>query len=131
MKKVIIRKAPAPFSRGIPEASLSLPDLLREVYFEKESYDVLMAAYKSEDDRNNYFYTGYAVNESCVLVIDAHITLYRLHERTVNPNEEKVPWRYYCTSIYLGDSWWFDDSEIIDDLLSLNSVDFLLKYKGI
>lgn len=39
-------------------------------------------------------------------------------------------WAYMSSKKYLGDSWWFDDKEILKDVQKMNTIEFLEKYKG-
>lgn len=41
-----------------------------------------------------------------------------------------VPWRYADSEKYLGDTWWYSDTEILHDLSHLDLLTFLERYKG-
>lgn len=45
-------------------------------------------------------------------------------------NKYLVPWWYASGELYVGDTWWFDEYEIISDLSKLSMLDFFYKYKG-
>ena len=110
-----------------------MTDFLKIVYTDPEPYELLKKTYEehTREKKSALFCTAYLLGKDLAVVIDQHITFCTLCERTENPNEKRIPWRYICNSRYMGDTWWFTDEEIISDLMELNSMDFLLKYKGI
>lgn len=139
MEKIILRKKDAPHaaSNYIKYESMGSPgdltDFLKIVYKDPEPYELLKKTYEehTRENKSDHFCTAYLLGKDLAVVIDQHITFCTLCERTENPNEKRIPWRYICSSRYMGDTWWFTDEEILSDLMELNSVDFLLKYKGI
>ena len=45
-------------------------------------------------------------------------------------SEQLFPWVYMDSKKYLGDTWWFDDDEVLNDIQKMHMIDFLEKYKG-
>ena len=64
------------------------------------------------------------------IVIDEHIYLYHYELDMCKQQNEIIPWEYMDSKKYIGDTWWFDDEEIINDIQQLPLTDFLEKYKG-
>ena len=139
MEKVIIRskKSAHPSSNYVnrhykKEATKNIDALLAIVYDDNESYEKLINEYNNiiNGGNSSLFLCAYLLKNGYAVVLDSHITLYKLCMRS-EEDEGKILWSYYSSSKYLGDTWWFSDNEILMDLSSLSIVDFLLKYKGL
>lgn len=65
---------------------------------------------KKEGTSRNFYLKDNAIR----IVIDEHITIYGNHDN----------------GIYIADTWWSDDDEIIYDLSNLHMIDFGKKYKA-
>lgn len=104
---------------------------LKSVLRENVSYEELYEEYLNlcNGNESKYFNYGYLVNESYAVVITDHIYLY--HYVKSDQDFFNLPWIYPDGKIFLGDTWWFTDEEILDDLVHLNTYGFLDKYKGI
>lgn len=100
-------------------------ETLRIVYQEEDDFDKLMVDYTdfSLKGKSPFFEWGYLVSPEFVLCIGEHISFCHLDEDT-----HIFPWKYIDRGIYLADSWWFDDDEIVNDAISLSTIDFLMKY---
>lgn len=107
--------------------------VLREVFKEKtNSYQQLQEEYRKflEGGESSLFATMYVLNPSFGVVIDEHIYLYHCFADTIRMQEEVLPWIYMESKKYLGDTWWFEPEEIINDLHEMTIYDFLEKYRG-
>lgn len=139
MKKIIIRKRASvhPTSNYINKHYNKQPPnvntLLNVVYEDDESYTKLQEEYTNalKGLENDFFMSAYLIDNKYAVVLDSHITLYKLCTPSKEEDEKVIPWRYYSRSKYLGDTWWFSDDEIIQDLHDLPILAFMTKYKGI
>lgn len=41
-----------------------------------------------------------------------------------------VPWYYTDGQVYLGDTWWETDAEIVKNIQTLSVIEFIKNYKG-
>ena len=140
MEKVIIRSkiSAHPSSNYVNrhyknEAKKNINTLLSIVYDDNESYEKLINEYNNtiNGENSSFFLCAYLLKNGYAVVLDSHITLYKLCVPSEEEDESKILWSYYSSSKYLGDTCWFSDNEILMDLSSLSIVDFLLKYKGL
>ena len=147
MEKVIIRTQLAQgisskMIRMSDEAICSLEELcarngkdivLKDVFAENSlSYKQLYEQYQEylENDKNKEFETMYLLGSGFGVVISEHIYLCHVNESVFNQQESVFPWRYVESKKYVGDSWWYEDHEIINDMQKLSLLKFLEKYKG-
>jgi hypothetical protein len=95
-----------------------------DLRFLEEKYNEVL---QSGND-NEYFITGFKLREDMAITINEHIYLYRIisHERLQSP----IKWYYVDQKLYIADSWWETDEEILNDVHSLSFVDFFIKYKA-
>lgn len=95
-----------------------------DIRFLEEKYN---EALQSGND-NQYFITGFKLREDMAIKIDEHIYVYRIisHERLQSPFQ----WYYVDQKLYIADSWWETDEDILNDVHSLSFVDFFIKYKA-
>ena len=146
MEKVIIRKQTlhALSSRIIQryDTSYSLEELcikygkenvLKDIFSEDSlSYKELCEKYQEcyEKESNNEFEIMYVLNSGFGVVINENIFLCYFNEELFNQQKAIFPWRYVESKKYIGDSWWYEDYEIVDDIQKLSLIQFLEKYKG-
>ena len=78
---------------------------------------------------NKYFKNAYKLKKDLALTISEHITIYRIAKDYIVDKERIVPWYYVEKEIYIADSWWETDEDIIHDINTLSFIDFLVKYK--
>ncbi len=78
---------------------------------------------------NEFFKFAYKLNETLALIIDQHITICRIVDDFIIGESRIVPWYYIQSQIYMADSWWEEDSDIIRDFYTLPFIEFLAKYK--
>ena len=140
MEKVIVRSriSAHPSSNYINkhyenELQKNVNTLLAVVYEDDESYEKLIKEYNNtlNGESSTYFFCSYLLENGYAVVLDSHITIYKLCTPSKEKDENKILWRYYSNSKYLGDTWWFSDDEIIRDLSTLSIVEFLKKYRGL
>ncbi len=147
MEKILIRQhvVPAQSSRIIDalHTSASLEQLLTkekleiiisQVFQEKESFAFLQNEFRlfNYNQDSIYFALLYDLGNSLGLLIDSHITLFSLPDTKLMSEELKLfGWCYPLGQHYLGDTWWYSDQEILDDLFSLRIHEFIQKYRGI
>ncbi len=84
-----------------------------------------------QNGNTNYFSWMYELQPNFGVIIDSHITLCHYDADAVQQQSMEFGWSYIDNKKYLGDTWWFEDQEIIHDLTQLSVVEFFQKYKGI
>ena len=82
---------------------------------------------QSQND-NEYFITGLKLRDDMAIKINEHIYVYRIinHEKL----QGHFSWYYVEQKLYIADSWWETDEDILRDFHSLSFVDFFIKYKA-
>lgn len=110
-------------------------DYILEKVFEetKLSYQQLLIEYNkfiNDCKENSLFANMYVISPQFGVVIDAHIYLYHMNPDIARASEQLFPWVYMDSKKYLGDTWWFDDDEVLNDIQKMHMIDFLEKYKG-
>lgn len=110
-----------------------LQNVLKTIFDENElTYQQL------SDEYNKFIYDGsgsvfawlYRINPRFGITIDEHIYLYHYDSKLSLLQNELFGWEYMDSKKYIGDSWWFEDVEILEDIQRLSILDFLEKYKG-
>jgi len=91
-----------------------------------KSYEQLI---NSDQKENENFIRAYKINESFGLFLDANIYLFHLFSKG-SISTDIVPWYYSDGQIYLGDTWWENDEEIIESIQTLSVLEFYERYKG-
>ncbi|GAA0741798.1 hypothetical protein [Clostridium oceanicum] len=79
---------------------------------------------------NKYFKIMYKLNDEFCVSIKEHIYLYHLVPMIEINNDMILPCNYVDSKMYIGDTWWQDDEEILGDLKKLSIIDFIKKYKA-
>ena len=112
---------------------LGTAQVLKEIYQDDVDPDVLGREYHRflDGSSSDYFRWMYIVDEKFGVVLDAHIDLYKFDSQIAELQKERIPWIYPESKKYLGDTWWFEDDEILEDLKKLPVIEFLDKYRGI
>lgn len=108
-------------------------DILEKVFDEKmTNYQELLEAYNQlvNGENSEEFEIMYLIKENFGIVINEHIYLCYSNEKFRVQQEQVFPWCYIESKKYLGDTWWFEDSEILNDIQNLSIIDFVEKYKG-
>ena len=91
-----------------------------------KSYENLI---NSDQKENADFIKAYKINESFGVFLDANIYLFHLFSKG-SISTDIVPWYYSDGQIYLGDTWWEEDKEIIESIQTLSVLEFYERYKG-
>lgn len=107
-------------------------DLLKSTVKETVAFSTLLQEYQKAfmSQESSLFVKMYQINKTSGIVIDQNIYLYHCDHSPVWITHEDSKWAYMSSKKYIGDSWWFDDSEILSDIQKLTIVEFLEKYKG-
>jgi hypothetical protein len=79
---------------------------------------------------NEYFEIVYKIRDDMAIKITEHIYIYHLISNLCICGERLVPWDCSDGKVYICDSWWNDDDEILNDLIELSYMDFIVKYKA-
>ena len=98
----------------------------------KITYQELNTKYNDflENNSNEDFEIMYVLNSGFGIVINEHIYLCHCNEEIFNQQKSLFPWVYVESKKYIGDSWWFETDEIIEDIQNLSFLKFMEKYKG-
>jgi len=147
MEHIIIRtkEIPAQSSRIIDELHeygnlekliqlKSAEYVISHVFQEEDPLTVLQekAASFQGGNPDSHFSQVLLLGDSLGLSIDSHIILYSLPEETLLAEELKLfGWCYPLGHHYLGDTWWYSNEEILSDLDSMKTHEFIKKYRGI
>ena len=110
-----------------------LDSALKDIFGESDlTYQQLYDEYKRfvYDGSGTAFSWLYKINSSFGITIDEHIYLYHYDSTISESQKELFGWEYMDSKRYMGDSWWFGEEEILDDIQRLSVVDFMEKYKG-
>ena len=143
MRQIVIRKGPVPALNSRVSLMgcgfsihISCPETADALLKDAVNETVPLAALLEEFRRftagqpSALFARMYQLSETSGLVIDQNIYLYHCDVCPVWVEAEEARWAYMGGKKYLGDSWWFDDDEILKDVREMNVVAFLEKYKG-
>lgn len=103
-------------------------DIIEEKLESSLIYNSYFEALNSEKD-NNLFKVAYKIRDDIAITITEHIHVCRIAEDFFYDNERIIPWYCIESYIYIADSWWEDDKDIIKDFSTLSYIDFLVKYK--
>ena len=143
-QKIVIRKSPViPYcgsmveweerqtEQAFPAKEENLEFLISSVFRETLSLGKLQEEYRSflRTGKSQYFAWCYRLSSETGVVIDHHITLYHIIPDDVFWQKEFLDWYYPRGSKYLADTWWFDDEEVLQDLIHLSPLSFFEKYK--
>jgi hypothetical protein len=78
---------------------------------------------------NDSFAIMYKLDDEFCISITENIYLYHIVSGIEIANESVLPWTYVDSKLFLGDSWWESDEDIISDIQNLSVLDFIKKYK--
>jgi hypothetical protein len=80
---------------------------------------------------NDSFVVMYKLDDELCISITENIYLYHIVSGIEIANETVLPWTYVDSKLFLGDSWWENDKDIISDIQNLPVMEFIKKYKMI
>lgn len=107
--------------------------VLRNIFDENEfTFSQLSSEYEQflNGVGGTVFAWMYKINTKFGIVIDEHIYLYHYDSSLSSSQNTLFGWEYMDSKKYLGDTWWSNDNEIVEDIQRLTILDFLEKYKG-
>lgn len=79
------------------------------------------------EDEN--FKIAYRVREDMAIRITDHIYVCRIADDFIADSKRIIPWYCMESEIYIADTWWEEDDEILNDFITLSYMDFIVKYK--
>ncbi|KLU74978.1 hypothetical protein [Clostridium botulinum] len=98
---------------------------LKDSKLYKSYLEVLNTGNDNED-----FFRAYKITEQLAVKIDQHIHICPIsYDTFFNDNDRLLPWHCIEAKIYLADSWWDTDEEILEDFRTLSFLDFIIKHK--
>jgi len=100
-----------------------------ELLEDSSLYELYKLALESQQD-NDYFKILYKISDEFAVHLTENIYLYHLIPKKGEIYSSITPWFYADSKKYFGDTWWENDSVIINDLINHSVVEFLEKYKG-
>ncbi|WFR55935.1 hypothetical protein QA584_20270 [Anaerocolumna sp. AGMB13025] len=80
---------------------------------------------------NDSFVVMYKLDDEFCISITENIYLYHIVSGIEIANKTVLPWTYVDSKLFLGDSWWESDKDIIFDIQNLPVMEFIKKYKMI
>lgn len=80
---------------------------------------------------NDSFVVMYKLDDEFCISITENIYLYHIVSGIEIANKTVLPWTYVDSKLFLGDSWWESDKDIISDIQNLPVMEFIKKYKMI
>lgn len=107
--------------------------VLEKIFLENTfSFQELLKEYEkfAEGEENTLFADMYILSPNFGIVIDEHICLYHCNPDIFYAQKNTLPWIYMESKKYIGDTWWFKDEEILQDIQKLSIIEFLEKYRG-
>jgi hypothetical protein len=79
---------------------------------------------------NEYFHTMYKIKDDLAAKLSEHIHLHHI-VRGLEVNGKRIlPWECIDSKIYIADTWWETDGDILKDICNMTYVEFLSKYKA-
>ncbi|HEX3045562.1 MAG TPA: hypothetical protein VHY08_12455 [Bacillota bacterium] len=79
---------------------------------------------------NELFCLMYKIENDLVVSLSEHINLHHISTNLLVNGEYIVPWECVDSKLYIADTWWEKDEDIINDIRCLSFVEFMKKYKG-
>ena len=79
---------------------------------------------------SDYFYVMYKMDDEFAIRLTENIYLYHIVSVKGEVYSDIIPWVYADGRIFLGDTWWETDEEILENIKTLSVVDFIKRYKG-
>ncbi|VBB05624.1 Hypothetical protein LUCI_0834 [Lucifera butyrica] len=85
---------------------------------------------KKTGEDNEFFQVMYKIKDDLGIKISEHIYLHHIATGLAIKENRIVPWECVDSKLYIADTWWESDDNIIDDMRNLSIIEFLSKYKG-
>lgn len=113
---------------GISKVILDVPNNVD--IMESELYSAYKQIIETGDD-NEFFEVCYQLRNDVAIKITEHVRIYRLIEELDECNTINIlPWYHKDIDLYISDSWWETDEEILNDFSTISFLDFFIKYKA-
>ncbi len=106
--------------------------VIKKICEDTHSFDVLCEEFERflVDGTSELFSYAVRLNEHYAVSLDSNIYLYRFSSEDILEQQAVFQWQYATVRKYIGDTWWYNDSEIIADIQQMSLLEFLEKYKG-
>lgn len=78
---------------------------------------------------NADFKLAYRVREDMAIRITDHIYVCRIADDYISDSRRIVPWYCMESEVYIADTWWEEDNDVLNDFTNLSYMDFITKYK--
>lgn len=103
-------------------------DIIHETLEKSNLYSSYLEVLKSGIE-NEKFKIAYKIREDMAIRITDHIYICRIAEDIIVDNKRIIPWYCIESEIYIADTWWEEDKDILKDFNTLSYLDFIVKYK--
>ena len=81
-------------------------------------------------NNNNLFCYMYKIKSDLAISLSEHIYLHHISNDLSINGERILPWECIDSKIYIADTWWATDQEILDDMSNVPFIEFMAKYKA-
>lgn len=79
---------------------------------------------------NEMFSMMYRLKNDVVVSLSEHIYLHHVSKDLLINEEKILPWECVDSKIYIADTWWETDEDILNDLKNMAFIEFMSKYKA-
>jgi hypothetical protein len=79
---------------------------------------------------NEMFSIMYKLKNDLAVSLSEHIYLHHIAKDLLINKEKILPWECVDSKIYIADTWWETDEDILNDLKSMSFIEFMSKYKA-
>lgn len=100
-------------------------DDLKSTFLYKQYMQVI-----NTGNENDSFLIMYKVKDDLAVKITEHIYLHHICNGLGIAGEEILPWVCIDSKLYIADTWWESDDNVLEDMSKLSYINFLSKYKG-
>lgn len=114
-------------NNGISKVILDVPNNVD--IMESKLYSAYKQILETGND-NELFEICYQLRNDVAIKITEHVRIYRLIEELEGKNINILPWYHKDINLYISDSWWETDEEILNDFSTISFLDFFIKYKA-
>lgn len=104
-------------------------EILNNSIKDTELYKLYNSALELDED-NKLFKVMYQIDDEFAIHLTENIYLYHIATKKEKIYSLVVPWHYVDSKKYIGDTWWEQDSEIIENINKLSLIEFFKRYKG-
>lgn len=100
-----------------------------EDFLSSDLYLSFIDVQTTQKDNADFKYM-YKIDADFAVHLSANIYLYHLVSKDDVLYPPFIPWHYVDSRVFLGDTWWESDEEVLQNLVVLTTVEFLKRYKG-